>query len=226
MTLFMNMHRLGTKYGGWHVPKRLLLSAPNIAVCVGAGEDLSYDLILSAFCNSVYIIDPTPKALSHWTNTLLSLSANQPFYSKPDMFNYQDYPYRLQNIHYLAVGVHDSTGSKDFYPPSNPEHASYSIDNIQNTNSPVKLPVIDPISLSRIIGTCKPDILKLDIEGAEVPFINKMLLTPVRPRLLQVEFDSLLIADNSVSITVANLISTGYNLIVRENRNFCFLLTE
>ena len=221
-----SMLRLGTPYGGWCVPKNFLLSAPKIAICVGAGEDISYDLILSAFCESVHIFDPTPKALSHWTDVILDLSRNLPSYSKPDMHNYQLYPFRLENIHFHALGVHGCTGYLDFYPPSNPEHASFSTENLQNTISPIRLPVIDPLSLSFITGTRKPDILKLDIEGAEVSFINAMLSSSYRPRLLQVEFDSLLKDKGSANIIISDLISNGYKLISQEHRNLCFLYRE
>ena len=41
------MERLGTKYGGWHVPKVMDLDKDSIIYSAGVGEDVSFDLLLS-----------------------------------------------------------------------------------------------------------------------------------------------------------------------------------
>ena len=44
----MNIVRLGTKYSGFYYPENLpKLNENSIIYCVGAGEDISHDIILS-----------------------------------------------------------------------------------------------------------------------------------------------------------------------------------
>lgn len=215
--------RLGTLYGGWWLPKRFLLKSPNKCVCIGAGEDISYDLVLSAFSDQVYIIDPTQKALDHWITTLSLLSQSKSALTKPDFFDYLTCPFRLDRISFISAGVHGCTGKIDFYPPENPNHSSYSTENLQNTDSPIKLHVLSPLSLAIAIGTLNPDILKLDIEGAELPFLQAMFKTQMRPVILQVEFDSFLISPQATYCMIDTIFHAGYHLIHRENRNFCFM---
>ena len=58
------MKRFGTEYGGFYYPENLYgLDSNNILV--GAGEDISHDIVLAALDSKVYIIDPTPKAIEH-----------------------------------------------------------------------------------------------------------------------------------------------------------------
>ena len=61
------MERFGTEYGGFYYPKNLDgLDSNSIIYCVGAGEDISHDIVLAKKLDSkVYIIDPTPRAIKH-----------------------------------------------------------------------------------------------------------------------------------------------------------------
>jgi len=223
MNLSNRLIRLGTPYGGWHIPLSFLLDSPKIAICVGAGEDISYDLILSGFYEAVFILDPTPRACEHWSSVIHCLLENRSSYSKPDNYDYSTIHYRLNNLHFHPLGLYSYNGTLNFFPPANCEHSSFSTENLQNTTNPILLPVIDALALSVLIGSNKPDILKLDIEGAEIPFIKFMLTTCFRPRLLQIEFDSFLISISTAEETIMDLVKFGYKLIHRENRNFLFL---
>src|SRR5690606_25746429 len=54
--------KLGTRYGGWYVPSDLL-NAQSICYCIGAGEDISFDIeLINRFDCHVYTFDPTPRA--------------------------------------------------------------------------------------------------------------------------------------------------------------------
>ena len=61
------MKRFGTEYGGFYYPENLDgLDSNSIIYCVGAGEDISHDIVLAKKLDSkVYIIDPTPRAIEH-----------------------------------------------------------------------------------------------------------------------------------------------------------------
>ena len=58
---------VGTKYGGFYYPKHLpKLNKKSIIYCVGAGEDITHDIILSSKLGCpVHIFDPTPRAIEH-----------------------------------------------------------------------------------------------------------------------------------------------------------------
>src|SRR5262245_47478917 len=56
--------RLGTRYGGWTIPDRVL-GADSICYCVGVGEDISFDLdLVRRYGSTVYAFDPTPRAIA------------------------------------------------------------------------------------------------------------------------------------------------------------------
>src|SRR6185436_1131907 len=58
--------KLGTAYGGWYVPVSLL-STNSICYCVGAGEDISFEVeLINQFNCNVYTFDPTPRARKHF----------------------------------------------------------------------------------------------------------------------------------------------------------------
>ena len=65
--MFILMEKLGTNYGGWHIPKAIGLDRDSVVYSAGAGEDISFDLILSHKydCNIV-ILDPTVRAVKHY----------------------------------------------------------------------------------------------------------------------------------------------------------------
>lgn len=215
--------RLGSHYGGWCLPKKFLVKGISTAICIGSGEDISYDLILSSFSKKVLIIDPTPKAITHFSESFVKLSCGINAYSKPDHLLYNKLPHNLSNIIFLPVGVHEANGLIDFFPPPKPEYASYSTENIQNTSNPIRLPVIDPQTLLAYSGTNSPDILKLDIEGAEVPFLNSLITSKLRPKILQVELDTILAGNiKTASELIDKLLAEGYSTIHIEDRNYVF----
>ena len=61
------MELFGTNYGGFYYPKNLDgLNESSIIYCIGAGEDISHDIMVANRLKSnVYIIDPTPRAIKH-----------------------------------------------------------------------------------------------------------------------------------------------------------------
>jgi len=59
--------RLGSRYGGWWVPKSVLTPAA-VAYCAGAGEDITFDLALLEHGLRVTTFDPTPRAVSYVTS--------------------------------------------------------------------------------------------------------------------------------------------------------------
>ena len=57
--------KLGTEYGGWYVPTSLIEKG-TICYCVGAGEDISFDIdLIRNFRSEIFVFDPTPRSISH-----------------------------------------------------------------------------------------------------------------------------------------------------------------
>ena len=58
-----NIDRLGTRYGGWILPKDIELNEDSVVYSAGVGEDISFDMLLSDKykCNIV-LIDATKRA--------------------------------------------------------------------------------------------------------------------------------------------------------------------
>jgi hypothetical protein len=76
-------------------------------------------------------------------------------------------------------------------------------------------------------GDEKIDVLKLDIEGAEINVLNQMLNDEIYPKYLLIEFDlKLKNADNN-NITkklIKRLKFNGYEIIINDNYNITFKL--
>lgn len=54
----MSIQLYGTEYGGFYLPKKLDLNEESIIYCVGAGEDISFDIKICSQTNAnVYIFD-------------------------------------------------------------------------------------------------------------------------------------------------------------------------
>lgn len=62
-----NLTLFGTNYGGFYYPEDLpYLNENSVIYCIGAGEDITHDVILSHRLKCpVHIIDPTPRAIEH-----------------------------------------------------------------------------------------------------------------------------------------------------------------
>lgn len=69
------------------------------------------------------------------------------------------------------------------------------------------------------------DLLKLDIEGAEVEVLNQMLSSHIYPTVICVEFDLKLKGmdpDGKTEVLIHKLLSLGYKIISNENWNITF----
>ena len=69
--------RLGTAHGGWSVPTATIQSK-GTAVCVGAGEDISFDVELNKRGFNVLTVDPTPRAKAHVARVLDAVKGGPP----------------------------------------------------------------------------------------------------------------------------------------------------
>lgn len=191
------MIRLGTLYGGWWIPG---VEAPGaVAVCVGAGTDVTFDLELQRLGYRVFTVDPTPDSLAY-------------------LEQYED------RLNVLPVGVWTSTGRVEFA-----RDAVWSESWMIGSSAPQQadvagsdsFPVVSLDDLAERVGTRDIAVLKLDIEGAEHAVLRSLVGTDLRPRCLCVEFDDH--RAREVVRTVRLLEQHGYALHQMELLNFIFV---
>lgn len=161
-----DMVRLGSVYGGWWVP-RSVLTEGSICYLAGVGEDVTFDLALIAAVGcDVWAIDPTPRAVA------FAGAVTEP------------------KFHFVDVGLWSRDESLRFYEPANPAHVSHSVVNAQRTDHYFEAQCFSVTSLMERLGHDRLDLLKMDIEGAEVEVIRDLLDRGPLPSILCVEFDA------------------------------------
>ena len=193
------MVRLGTDYGGWWVPVACLLPGA-VAFCAGAGEDISFDLELHRRGLNVTTFDPTPRAVKF-------VMANAPLGEER---------FRLE-----PIGWWDEKTMLRFYAPSNPAHVSHSVVNLQKTSTFFEAEVERVLDSAARLGVSHPDIIKMDIEGAEYNVIGSLLDVGPLPEVLCVEFDQPQPTSKTVR-AVQSLRSAGLRLEKIDKWNYTF----
>ena len=187
------MEKLGTNYGGWIIPTNAKLNEHSIVYSGGVGEDISFDLALNTkYGCHMYLIDPTQKSVAHFNEV-------KEFYSNKKQFTggiQSDYISCINKLKpnfakftYLNIGINDKPDVLKFYKQSNPNYVSQSIIPGMFTD---KYDIVNVDSIKNIMKSQNHthiDLLKLDIEGAEVAALNQMLDDNIYPDILCVEFD-------------------------------------
>ncbi len=152
---------IGDEYGGRYVPIGLLRHGMTV-ISAGVGENISFELECAKKGLKIRLYDPTPRSIEY-------------------MKQFSD----VDGIVFSPVGISKFPGVKKFFLPSNPDHVSCSLDNLQNTKDYVMAAFTTIQTVMSEHGV--PDILKLDIEGAEYGVLDR-LKTDMMPRVLMVEF--------------------------------------
>ncbi len=220
---------IGTSYGGWTVPMSAVVPG-SIAVCVGAGEDISFDVELNNSGMSVFTLDPTPRAKKHVREVLDGAAEGQvvPIANSPSE-HYDLRRFEITRHRFLDFGVSDENKTMRFWESKNPAHVSHSIVNLQHTDRYFDAKCI---RLQTLCDECKIEliqILKLDIEGAEYAVLNDLLASHIRPNVICVEFDEGNFPQDReclrrISDAVKKLKKSGYLLPAVEGWNFLFVL--
>jgi FkbM family methyltransferase len=224
------MEKLGTEYGGWFIPKNINVNENSIIYLAGVGEDISFDLLLSdKYKSNMYLIDPTEKAKKHFKEVL-------DYYNNKQLFtgNIQsDYYEKITNINpildkffYIDIGLWDKPDKLKFYKQSNENYVSQSlIEGMFSRNYDIVS--VDTVkNIMNKFGHQHIDLLKLDIEGAEINVLEKMFNDNIFPNYLCVEFDLLLKKKDRLGLT-NNLIDKitkqyNYKILINDNFNITF----
>ena len=227
------MLRLGTRYGGWIIPKNNTLDENSIIYSGGVGEDISFDLILSNKYNSnIVLIDPTARAVKHFSEV------NE--YYKTGQFKFsgdiqKDYEQNIKNlkpnfnkIKYNNIGLWNEKTSLKFYKPKNKKFVSHSFINGMSSNN---YDIVKVNTIKNIMEECdhdKIDLLKIDIEGAEYKVLNNILDDKIFPKYLCIEFDLFIKGkdkNNNTKKIIERLKKNGYKIFANENMNITFIRT-
>jgi FkbM family methyltransferase len=195
----LGLLKLGSAYGGWTLKPSGDLNCSTILSC-GLGEDASFDVTFaSRFNATVIIIDPTPRALAHFAEL-------QKRIGQPALHRYVSGGKQPTSSYDLSRITNDTlilepsalwveNTKLKFFAPPNPEHVSHSIINFQNNYSSstayIEVAAVTLETLLAKYGLTTIQLLKLDIEGAEIEVIRQMLEKSIRPRQVLVEFDEM-----------------------------------
>jgi hypothetical protein len=225
----IELTRLGTEHGGWSLPAKTL-EAGGTAVCVGAGEDISFDVELNKRGFQVYTLDPTPRAKKHVEEMLEAFLAGAHMAINRSTTNYYDlFGFDMSRFSYLDMGVWEEDTTMRFFAPKDKSHVSHSIVNLQKTEEYFEAKCLSLQSLRSLVDLSEFTILKMDIEGAEYAVLRSLVGRGPLPKVLCVEFDEIRNPldknhPERISATVEMLKKSGYRFTHLENSNALFLL--
>jgi len=223
--------KLGSDYGGWHIPADLRLSSTDVCLLAGAGEDVSFDCALAMrYPCIIHIFDPTPRAIAHFTALSAAVAAAKPFapLSAGGGPPYQINAEVFSRMSFHPFGLVAQDTEMRFYAPRNPEYVSHSILNLKKTTEFFTAPVKRVESILKELAISRIALMKIDIEGAEYQVIEDMIATRTLPRILCVEFDEIhnpldSAAQNRIEQYIKMLEHAGMRHIVTDVANMTFI---
>jgi FkbM family methyltransferase len=180
--------RLGNGYGGYVVP--LDLVEPDwVCYSGGLGEDVSFELeLIAATGCRIYAFDPIPRAAAYAT----AIASENP------------------RFEFRPVGLWSSDATRRFYAPTDPDHVSHSIANLQQTDTFVTAPCRSLRSLMNELGHDRIDLLKLDVEGAEYEVLEPIFTRELSVRVLCVDLHKVESVEHMAG-AVTRLAGVGYS---------------
>jgi len=225
------MEKIGTDYGGWYVPNNMNLDANSVIYSGGVGEDMSFDIKIQAkYGCHILLIDPTKKSIRHFDEVKESYRTNHFYFSgniqKDYLMQIQNESPNLDMFEYLEIGLWDKKDTLRFYKQTNENYVSQSLIPNMFGTSYHEVPVSSIKDIMVEKGHSKIDLLKLDIEGAEINVLKQMLDDCIFPKYILVEFDLLLKGkdqNNETNNIVRRICEKGYIILTNDNCNITFL---
>lgn len=155
--------------GWWFMPEGLC--SDSIVYSLGVGDDIEFDLsLIENYGVQVHAFDPTPSSV--------------------DMLDGRNLPPQFE-FHPWAVTAAD--GSLTFYPrlkkDGTKSDVMYTMIAEEETIiDAIEVPAYSLSTISEKLGHQQIDLLKMDIEGAEYEVLDALLVSPILPTQLLVEF--------------------------------------
>lgn len=194
----VKLERLGSQYGGWHVPADAPQGA--VAYCGGVGLDATYDFALNDQKQlEVHSFDPTPSSVAYMERENAGRVAFHPW------------------------GMMGEDRLVRFYAPVNKAHQSWFTENLHHTSDYFEAECLRMATIMQRLGHKQVYLLKIDIEGSWFSVLIDMLQSGIHPKVLCVEFDSPAPVWR-VRRVVRALEAAGYGAVNREGDNVVFLL--
>lgn len=232
------INSFGSEYGNWkfiHTDKlhnSIILSA-------GVGEDISFDVEFINFYNGrVIFVDPTPRALEYLKTVkeYFGMPKSQDYkkggFQNPSSYNLT----KIKDINFIIYkkALWSETDKKlNFYFPENEKNVSNTLIN-SYFEKKRKYIMVETISLEQIFKENKInelELLKVDIEGAEIEVVTSMINKKIFPNQLLLEIDYL--RRNTIRsilksiIFIKRILNSGYKLIKINNyENYLFVRGE
>lgn len=227
-----NIIRFGTNYGGFYYPYDLpKLNEKSIIYCIGAGEDISHDVILSYKTkSSVYIFDPTPRAIEHvkYVKDVLDgkkQAINNIQFGGGDK-NYWNiilsHKVKGDNLILYEYGLSIKDGIVPFYLPLNNNFVSCSLVPLGRSHKTINVICKTLNSIMKELNHEHIDLLKIDVENIECDVLEKMLNDQIYPTYLSVDFDLWNYNKGRCIEIIKKLIKNGYKIIKQEGQDFSF----
>lgn len=226
--------QFGTNYAGFFYPENLdKLNSESVIYCVGAGEDISHDLLLQGRTGAnIHIFDPTPRAISHFEMVKQVLQKKIiPTNSKRYGGGDPEYWKIIQNsgansekLFFYDFGLHiEDISNVKFFFPKNPDFVSCSaVEGMKGTDfMTVQMKSLQTIMFE--LSHTKIDLLKIDIEGLECEVIQKMLHDKIFPKYLSVDFDSMELNKMKCLHTIHLLKKHNYSILNFKGNDFSFI---
>ena len=184
------------------------LAPGTVVYSFGIGRNVSFELaLIERFGAAVHAFDPTPVALE-WVKR-------------------QALPPGL-TVH--EIGIADYDGTARFAPPRRASWDSFSMARESGVGNAVEAPVATLATLVARTGGAPPDMIKMDIEGAEYRVLPQLLTAGFRPRQLLVEFHHRWaeIGAKQTRSAIALLNRHGYAVaaVSDDGREYSFLLNN
>ncbi|HXB64360.1 MAG TPA: FkbM family methyltransferase [Solirubrobacteraceae bacterium] len=152
----------GSAYGGWMVPTALIQPGW-ICYCVGAGNDISFDLeLIERFDVRVQSMEPVEQYVEEARHT----TSGEPRFA----------------IYRAALASHD--GPIRMQRTHNPAGLALSSAELFETKQFVEVPGRSLVSLARELGHPRIDLLKFDVEGAEYELVSQLPLDALQVKAL------------------------------------------
>lgn len=223
----MEIEKLGTSYGGWGVPKECNLNADSIVYCAGVGEDISFDLLLhNKYKSNMILIDPTARAKKYYEKVVAYFNKIDKDGLRNTYLDNFDFNPDFNKFVFIDKALWDSEKELKFYKQTNPAHVSQTL--IEHMYSDV-YDIVKTTTVKKImdeLGHTHIDMIKMDIEGAEIVVIQDMIANSIFPQYLLVEFDlkdKRRDHDGLTEKLIVDLEMHNYSIYFRDNANVCFI---